>query len=156
MSDIRNYQQVDGSEVSKHSRSTVSKTFSRWRLDFQGDWRVAVRTAYTAVAMVLSMNLLFLIVVASRSPKTEPGVLTVYDGDYSKAKQYSALLHVLINLSSTILLGASSYCMVSAKGRSGESSQACLLTSSHSSVSVPQLERIPTRHTKSMIGLISA
>jgi hypothetical protein len=103
MSNIRNYQQVAGSEVSKHSKSTVSKTFSRWGLDFQGDWRVGVRTAYTAVAVVLSINLLFLIVVASRSPKTEPGVLAVYDGDCLKAKQYSALLHVLINLSSTIL-----------------------------------------------------
>ncbi|KAJ5601238.1 hypothetical protein N7510_010772 [Penicillium lagena] len=98
-SDSQEGNPLTGNSLSKHKPS-----IPRWRL-----------TIFGAVALgvvVLAFNLGFTLwAVGHRN--LESGVGTLNDGKCDQVRDQSIALHLIINILSTILLGASNYCMVS-------------------------------------------
>lgn len=78
-------------------------------------WRIAVRYCALAGCLVLLTNIIFLLVGESRagfpSFSSNQGKRTLYDGNCDTTKKINIGVHLLINVLSTILLGASNYCM---------------------------------------------
>ncbi len=60
--------------------------------------------------LVLIFNVLFTIIATSQH-KTNAGIATIKEGDCDATKRIDVWLHLLINILSTALLGASNYCM---------------------------------------------
>jgi hypothetical protein len=61
-------------------------------------------------ATVLLVNII-LIIVAAAAWKPQGGIATGFTGDCAVASRQSAVAHFFINLLSSLLLGASNYCM---------------------------------------------
>ncbi len=83
--------------------------FSIRRKEFTG-WRVGAVTCACTAAAVLTINFT-LTVWASRSFPTQDGIGTIIEGKCSRVKTWGLWLHLAINALSTLLLGASNYCM---------------------------------------------
>ncbi|KAL4796123.1 hypothetical protein BDV19DRAFT_361546 [Aspergillus venezuelensis] len=78
----------------------------RWR----AGWKFTLSLASAACIVVLAFNLGFLLWVVPRHRlKDDRGIL--YEGDCDRVKRLSTGLHLLINVLSTVLLGASNYGM---------------------------------------------
>jgi len=71
-------------------------------------WQMGLRTATFAVLVVLILNV-SLTAWVGNSARGQGNIPILLDGDCSKAKSWSTWLHLLINVLSTILLGASNY-----------------------------------------------
>jgi uncharacterized membrane protein YjfL (UPF0719 family) len=81
----------------------------RIRERFAG-WQVGVAVSFVLVVLVLILYLSLLIwLYASLNP--HKGIALVHEGNCSQVRQWSYGIHFLINLLSTLMLGASNYCM---------------------------------------------
>ncbi|KAF2127575.1 hypothetical protein P153DRAFT_398181 [Dothidotthia symphoricarpi CBS 119687] len=78
-------------------------------------WKIGIRYCALAAGVVFLFNLIFLLVGENRSGflpiNSNGGKRVVYDGDCDTTKRINIVVHMLINVLSTILLGASNYCM---------------------------------------------
>lgn len=80
-----------------------------WRARLSG-WRGGVVACIAVAAFVLLLNIILAIVaVAAWNPVG--GIATAYTGDCDVAARWTTVIHLLINLLSSLLLGASNYCM---------------------------------------------
>ena len=73
-------------------------------------WRGGVVFAITGSTFVLLLNIICAIVAAVVG-NPHDGIATVYTGDCKVAAQWTTGLHLLVNVLSSLLLGASNYCM---------------------------------------------
>lgn len=80
-----------------------------WRTRLSG-WRGGVAACIAIVSFVLLLNVV-LAIVAATTWNTKDGISTAYMGDCSVASRATTVLHLIINLLSSGLLGASNYCM---------------------------------------------
>lgn len=78
-------------------------------------WKIAVRYCAFSVSSVSLLNTILLVVGESRagfpSFSSNDGRRILYDGQCDTTKKVNIGVHLLINILSTILLGASNYCM---------------------------------------------
>jgi hypothetical protein len=84
--------------------------FKAWRRTHLSDWKFAVMVSASVSGVVLLVNVIFYIVVASRAG-FQDGQGYLYDGDCSKIRGINIGVHLVINILSTILIGASNYTM---------------------------------------------
>ena len=82
---------------------------SHSRLQLSG-WRLGVAIASALAGTVLIINVILTIYACVKSTM-DGGVGTLYHGSCSKTRTMSTWLHLAINVLSTVLLGASNYCM---------------------------------------------
>ena len=95
----------------KTAISTISMTFSRWkRRILPAGWRSGVKACAVGAILVLFINLLLTIGVAARHGFPE-GVGTVSQGSCDAVNRSNAVVHLFINLLSTILLLCCNYTM---------------------------------------------
>ena len=80
-----------------------------WKRRFAG-WRGGVVLAISATSFVLLLNIIFAI-IAGAAHHSEPGFTTIYRGSCEVYERTYTGLKVLVNIFSTVLLGASNYCM---------------------------------------------
>jgi hypothetical protein len=73
-------------------------------------WRGGFVFAIVGSSLVLLFNIICAIVAAAAG-KPQDGIATIYTGNCDVASRWSTGLHLLINILSSALLGASSYCM---------------------------------------------
>ncbi|ORY11501.1 hypothetical protein BCR34DRAFT_513729 [Clohesyomyces aquaticus] len=90
------YERKERTQRTRHSR-------------FSG-WRGGVLVAVLIASIVLLINVI-LAIVAATVWKPVSGIATAYTGDCGKARGWTTAIHLLINLLSSLLLGASNYCM---------------------------------------------
>ena len=96
------------SSTSNATRNTsVSRTQSRWQ-KLQG-WRVSILLCTLIAFFTFLVNLALAIWASSKG--LEGGVATIQSGDCNTTKKLDLWLHLVINLLSTMLLGASNYTM---------------------------------------------
>ena len=76
---------------------------------FQG-WHMGVALCAFTAGTVLVINI-FVTIWGSAKFGVHGSLVTIQDGDCSKSKKLSLWLHLAINILSTLLLGASNYCM---------------------------------------------
>ncbi|KAJ4286430.1 hypothetical protein N0V90_013129 [Kalmusia sp. IMI 367209] len=99
-----------GAEDTSYDPSkTSNRRATTWRTRFSG-WRGGVVACISIAASVLLLNIV-LAVIAATTWATDQGISTAYTGDCTKAARATTALHLLINLLSSLLLGASNYCM---------------------------------------------
>lgn len=81
----------------------------------RGSWKSGTLGCAIAAGFVLTLNIIIVIWVEARTKYSHlgkrDGKRTLYDGDCKTTKQLNTAVHLLINLFSTVLLGASNYCM---------------------------------------------
>lgn len=80
-----------------------------WRNRFSG-WRGGTLLSIIVCAIVLFVNILIAI-VAMASGKPVDGMATTYRGNCDVAARQLTVSHLFINIFSSLLLGASNYCM---------------------------------------------
>ena len=81
----------------------------RFRERFTG-WQVGVAVSFILVVLVLLLHISILIwIYASLNPHN--GIALAHEGNCSQIEKWSQWIHLLINLLSTLMLGASNYCM---------------------------------------------
>lgn len=73
-------------------------------------WRGGFVAAIAGVTFVLLLNITCAIVAATAGNPRD-GIATAYTGDCKVASRWTTGLHLFINVLSSLLLGASSYCM---------------------------------------------
>ncbi|KAF2751971.1 hypothetical protein M011DRAFT_11392 [Sporormia fimetaria CBS 119925] len=73
-------------------------------------WRGGVFSAILTTSVVLVLNLAIAIVVWILW-KPKGGVSTAFEGDCEATSRWTAAVHLVINILSSLLLGASNYCM---------------------------------------------
>lgn len=61
--------------------------------------------------LVVVINLTFMVLALKTSPLDAQSKGTLFIGDCSTAKTANTMIHVVLNLLSSLLLGASNYCM---------------------------------------------
>jgi hypothetical protein len=86
-----------------------SKRKSALQARFPG-WRGGVLVCIALASFVLSLNCILAIVMAAAWP-TKLGFPTAYVGSCKVTSRSTTALHFIINLLSTVLLGAANYCM---------------------------------------------
>jgi hypothetical protein len=91
------------------SSNTFSLPSHERQARFSG-WRGGFILAVAGSSLVLLFNIVIAIVAAAAG-KPQDGIATIYTGDCDFASRLSSGLHILINILSSALLGASSYCM---------------------------------------------
>lgn len=74
-------------------------------------WQWGVLTGSVIGTFVLLTNCAFVIVGALSGSGYEQGIATIFTGSVTKVSRLSTLLHVVINILSTLLLSASNYAM---------------------------------------------
>ena len=73
-------------------------------------WRKAVVAAAVLTAVVLSINLVFLLVGVTRFAPSY-GIGTIYTGNCASVKRWDTALHLLINVLATAVLASSNFAM---------------------------------------------
>lgn len=73
-------------------------------------WRGGFVVAIAGAIFVLLLNITCAIIAAATG-NPQNGIATAYTGDCKVASRWTTGLHLLINVLSSLLLGASSYCM---------------------------------------------
>jgi hypothetical protein len=73
-------------------------------------WRGGVLSSITISASVLLLNVILLI-LATTIWNPRNGIATSYTGDCETAGRLTTVMHLFINVLSSLLLGASNYCM---------------------------------------------
>jgi hypothetical protein len=91
------------------SSNTFSLPSHERQARFSG-WRGGIVLAIAGSSLVLLFNLICAIVAAAAG-KPQDRIATIYTGNCDVASRWSTGLHLLINILSSALLGASSYCM---------------------------------------------
>ncbi|KAF5344560.1 hypothetical protein D9757_014882 [Collybiopsis confluens] len=94
-----------GSNLFEDGIGTVKSIKSR----LPTGWRFGAWLATFQACFVLLANIIILIWSATKSGGSAIGV--VFQGDCDKVDQYSIVIHLVINILSTVLLGASNYIM---------------------------------------------
>lgn len=78
-------------------------------------WKLSIRYCALAGGFVFLLNSILLLYGEGRAGfpilSSNDGKRTVYDGDCNTTKRINVGIHLVINILSTILLGASNYCM---------------------------------------------
>lgn len=78
-------------------------------------WKIGVRYCALSGSLVFLMNTIFLLVGEGRagfpSLSSNEGKRVLYSGQCDTTKEINIVIHLLINVLSTVLLGASNYCM---------------------------------------------
>lgn len=80
-----------------------------WRSRFSG-WRGGALVSVILCTLVLFVNILLLIIAAA-AWHPQGGIATAFTGDCAVAARQLTVAHLFINLLSSMLLGASNYCM---------------------------------------------
>ena len=80
-----------------------------WRARLSG-WRGGLIACIAVVAFVLLLNLILAAVAATKWNPVQ-GIATAYTGDCGVAARWTTAIHLLINVLSSLLLGASNYTM---------------------------------------------
>lgn len=84
---------------------------STWRKKpYSPEWRKALYLAIGLAALVLALNIIWVIVAVTKYP-LEGGLRRLYQGKCTTASRIDSVLHVVINILSTALLAASNYVM---------------------------------------------
>ena len=89
--------------------SVVSDSSRKHRRALTG-WRWGVRACASTAAVVFVINTVLTIWVCQTFPM-EAGIATLISGECARVRVWAIWLHLAINVSSTILLGASNYTM---------------------------------------------
>ncbi|KAL5338375.1 hypothetical protein BJX70DRAFT_366905 [Aspergillus crustosus] len=101
--------------TSWRSFSFTSKPDSDSDSDPSRDWIKGITICSWIISVVLFLNILLTIIAAglaySQNGETEFAFASLYMGKCSVAKNWSTGIHLVINILSTALLGASNYCM---------------------------------------------
>lgn len=92
-------------------RQEYSNTPKSRRSWWPQGYHFGIRCCAAIVAVVLLFNVILTVVVVSKTKLSDSGVAVIKDGDCSTTKRLNTLLHLLINLLSTLLLCASNYCV---------------------------------------------
>jgi hypothetical protein len=74
-------------------------------------WRGGALVGISAAVLVLFINTGALVATLKINDVNDEGRLTIYEGNCSKVRKMNTGIHLLINVLSTLLLGASNYCM---------------------------------------------
>jgi hypothetical protein len=74
-------------------------------------WQWGVLTGSAVSALVLVMNCIFVLVGALTGQGYNEGIATIFTGNADDVSRMSTLLHIVINVLSTLLLSASNYAM---------------------------------------------
>jgi hypothetical protein len=74
-------------------------------------WQWGVLTGSIVSALVLVMNCVFILVGALTGQGYDEGIATIFTGNADDVSRMSTLLHIVINVLSTLLLSASNYAM---------------------------------------------
>jgi hypothetical protein len=74
-------------------------------------WQWGVLTGSIVSALVLVMNCVFVLVGALTGQGYDEGIATIFTGNADDVSRMSTLLHIVINVLSTLLLSASNYAM---------------------------------------------
>lgn len=72
-------------------------------------WRMGVLIGTCASAFVLCCNIIVLAVATSTAPKDQGSIVDIMSGSAESVSRWSKVLHLIINIFSTILLAASNY-----------------------------------------------
>jgi hypothetical protein len=88
------------------------KAANNWKQKsrFNG-WQWGVLTGSIVSALVLVMNCVFVLVGALTGQGYDEGIATIFTGNADDVSRMSTLLHIVINVLSTLLLSASNYAM---------------------------------------------
>jgi hypothetical protein len=89
--------------------SSFSKT--KFRSKHVTSWRFSIALSAVLSSVVLIINISLAGFSIKKYGKGDDGIQTLFAGSCSRAHTISTFLHLLINVLSTILLGASNYCM---------------------------------------------
>lgn len=97
------------------SRPTPHEPFiptkkSTWREKLCG-WRGSVVTGALLAFIVFSINFIITMIATTKQRRVHDNRNIMLEGDCSRVKTLNTVAHILINALSTILLGASNYCM---------------------------------------------
>jgi hypothetical protein len=98
----REYKSGHGENRQWHKRS--------WRSHFSG-WRGGVLFAIVISSLVLLINTLLAALATTSWKEEEGGVVTAFMGSCKTASRLTTVLHLIINILSSLLLAASNYCM---------------------------------------------
>ena len=80
------------------------------RSRFNG-WQWGIVTGSVICTLVLLVNLAFVVLGASSKTGYNKGIATIITGNADEVSRWSTLLHIIINILSTLLLSASNYAM---------------------------------------------
>jgi hypothetical protein len=80
-----------------------------WGTRFSG-WRGGILVVVGTTSIVLLLNVVLAIVAASKW-ELERGIATIFTGNCKRVGTLTTVLHFLINVLSSFLLGASNFCM---------------------------------------------
>ena len=102
---------ADGASYDDEAVTSVRsiRESSSWSQRFSG-WRGGVAACIAISALVLFLNAVLAIVAAVRWDKAD-GLAAAFTGDCGVAARWTTAIHLVINLLSSLLLGASNYCM---------------------------------------------
>lgn len=104
---------VQGSEVlnDPYSGSGPPKP-ATWRQKHFSGWRLGILSGTVMATIVLILNIVLVVQFRSISGHDDHQVPnTVFEGNCNKTKRLNIGLHFLLNILSTVLLGASNYAM---------------------------------------------
>jgi hypothetical protein len=103
---------VDDDNHPRESRTRWghSRTGTRSRRRGGGGWKRTLYFGAIWASMILILNLVLVIWASTR--RSPEGASVLYAGDCARTKQISSWVHVLINMLSTGMLGASHFAMV--------------------------------------------
>jgi hypothetical protein len=108
----------DTLDLPSHQPNRVARDNVQWAPKFvarcmamnaQGGWRAGVVTCAVSASVVFFINFIITIWVLVRNSNQHDD--TLYEGDCDRTSQLNTGVHAVINLLSTVLLGASNYCM---------------------------------------------
>lgn len=95
--------------VSCEEAETLIRAKNSWRTRFSG-WRGGVVASITVSVLVLLLNVTLAIAAATRWQPVG-NIATAFTGDCTTVTRWTTAAHLGINLLSSLLLGASNYCM---------------------------------------------
>jgi hypothetical protein len=96
-------------DTSYDEQKTSPRRRKSWRTRLSG-WRGGVAMSIAVSSLVLLLNIILAIIAATKWDPIE-GIATSYTGDCTVAARWTTAVHLVINILSSLLLGASNYCM---------------------------------------------
>jgi hypothetical protein len=98
-------------DQNKHNEASEHATRRKpaWSAHFSG-WRGGVVVAICVTSFVLIVNVV-LVILAKTRWNLKDGVATAFSGSCKEAATWTRAMHFVINFLSSLLLGASNYCM---------------------------------------------
>ncbi|PVI03995.1 hypothetical protein DM02DRAFT_669382 [Periconia macrospinosa] len=124
--EMQSHSQVNAGKLCRLEQEPLSKKFSTksepkerkrplykdarsWLAQFSG-WRGGFLACIAVTAIVLLLNVMLAIVAVTTWDPVN-GIATIYTGNCSVSSRWTMAMHLLINFLSSLLLGASNYCM---------------------------------------------